>query len=523
MDIKFSDFPTVTVAGGAILGVGLQNSVNAKFALGSAAVEAVGTSGHVLPFLNGANTWSATQNFNVINLATPLGLGSGGTGAISAPGARTQLGLGTAAIANTGSGPGMVPILDLSGYLGIGVAPDGSSILHIKKDQPAATMALINNSNAAGFCAWQLTNDNNNAGFHLYGSGYAGAGIQKANAGLVWTGSSGGLGIGTFAAGPLFFGTVGTERMRIDPTGNVGIGTTNPTRKLEVTNSANTTTSLWIENSNAGPAADARWQLYNGTSATAGIRLSTTDATYPDAFMLYDNSQGGMVIRETNPKPIRFLTGDAERFQIDGTGLIGINSPPRLGWQASIIGSTPNGALFLAAVSTTGTLAEIAFYNATPPNDNVAKYMDGVDSVATRYAFYSNGGLANYQSNNVNLSDADLKAEITPYGDLEYAALEKSFTEINWGKWKYKDQTHTDWNHGYTAQGIQRAFATAAPELVDKSELGPKKADGTPGENLVVYDTDLTHIGMALLSRALKRIAELEAQVAQLIPQLERR
>lgn len=64
--------------------------------LGTAAVANTGTSGANLPFLNGINQWSGFQNFtsaiNIAALQSPLSIASGGTGANTAAGALIQLG-----------------------------------------------------------------------------------------------------------------------------------------------------------------------------------------------------------------------------------------------------------------------------------------------------------------------------------------------------------------------------------------------------------------------------------------------
>lgn len=65
--------------------------------LGSAAIVNTGTSGSTIPLLNGSNTWSGTQSFsspvaiNTLSLTAALPITSGGTGAITADAARTNL------------------------------------------------------------------------------------------------------------------------------------------------------------------------------------------------------------------------------------------------------------------------------------------------------------------------------------------------------------------------------------------------------------------------------------------------
>lgn len=147
-------------------------------------------------------------------------------------------------------------------------------------------------------------------------------------------------------------------------------------------------------------------------------------------------------------------------------------------------------------------------FTAAAPNDAAAIFINFTDSALLRAALYSNGGLANYSANNVNLSDAEVKGAVEPYDDKQLDALEGSFVRVNWGRFKYLDQSHTDWNHGYTAQGVEAAFAGVAPELVDETDIGAKPDSGMKHKG--VYDSDLTHIGLALLSRALKRIDAIE-------------
>jgi len=106
-------------------------------------------------------------------------------------------------------------------------------------------------------------------------------------------------GTGTYL--PLTFYTSGAEKMRLDTSGNVGIGTNSPGAKLEVNG-----------NIYANPAANARIRAYNttGTAQTTGIGA---------------DSGIGWIGSETNT-PFYFATNNTERMRIDSSGNVGIGT-----------------------------------------------------------------------------------------------------------------------------------------------------------------------------------------------------
>lgn len=147
-------------------------------------------------------------------------------------------------------------------------------------------------------------------------------------------------------------------------------------------------------------------------------------------------------------------------------------------------------------------------YNAFAPNDTTHYFANFADNAANRVFFYSNGGLGNFSANNVNLSDKRTKSVFQTYRDDGLIVpLWEAHKRIQWGRHKYNDQTHDDWNHGYTAQGIQTAFAGVANEIVGDWDA--------TGKLLAVYNDDLHNISGAVLTEAQVRIDDLLAWKAK--------
>ena len=83
-------------------------------------------------------------------------------------------------------------------------------------------------------------------------------------------------------------------------------------------------------------------------------------------------------------------------------------------------------------------------------------------------------------------------------------------------QFKYKDQTHDDFNIGVIAQQVEEV----APEFVDVDGWGKIPEDGIPLKS--IYTADLYHTAIKVLQEAMAKIETLEAENDTLKEKLER-
>jgi hypothetical protein len=141
-------------------------------------------------------------------------------------------------------------------------------------------------------------------------------------------------------------------------------------------------------------------------------------------------------------------------------------------------------------------------FSAQSPNNSTAGFFYAGDSTALRVHIYSNGGIANYQANNINLSDARLKTAIYPAPSY----LDK-INAIEVVIYKYKDQTHDDFNLGAIAQQV----LSVAQEFVDQDGFGETPEDGVP--LMAIYETDLKYAMLKAIQELSAKVTALEAKV----------
>jgi trimeric autotransporter adhesin len=292
----------------------------------AAATRLAGASGFLRSTGAAPPTWSAV-NLASADVSGTLPITSGGTGASTAPLARTSLGLGTLATLSTiGTAEisdgtvsnvdilsvdagkittGILPSLrggtGLSGVVPGGVAYGGATEFAFT---PIGTAGQFLQSNGSAAPTW--VNAPGSSGWNLTGN----AGINPAT-----------NFIGTTDAQPLRFntGVGGIERMRIDANGNVGIATATPGDVLDVNG------RIAIQSSTTGSSAN---RLYNNAGALTwnGSQLLTSgsifnfsntvprgDGTTQVASSIYDN---GVItgLGTTSPQ---------SRLDVEGNAVIG--------------------------------------------------------------------------------------------------------------------------------------------------------------------------------------------------------
>jgi hypothetical protein len=294
---------------------------------------------------------------------------------------------------------------------------------------------------------------------------------------------------------------VPTGSNNITFSGNIGLGTSNPTERLEIINGA-----LSVSTNQTGAGI-----LYG--------RIAMFSTSAGGAYVGYGGEIRSYSASGIDQSDLRFYTssnaGALERMRINAGGYTKIS----------------NNGLYISNTSNTHELCQSASNwlfetrntNATPygiiiryqtatPNNGTSEYLYFDDASAVRVKMLSNGGLANFQANNTNLSDERTKKEILP---LE--SYWNKFKAIEIVKFKYKDQTHDDFNIGVIAQQVE----SVAPEFIDIDGWDNKpKFDEEENEIInteeplkSVYTSDLHHATIKVLQEAMAKIEILEQEV----------
>ena len=255
-------------------------------------------------------------------------------------------------------------------------------------------------------------------------------------------------------ANKMTFWTNNTERMRIDSTGKVGIGTSSPSASLDVV-STNYPYIAEFRQANAGNSAEividspsdsgARPSLLN--FETGGVLKWSTGLGYNDttrSFIISTSSLGSGI---TDSK-----------FSIAPAGGTTFNAANGGG-----------AAIHLKHNEGTNPYGMLINFTALSPDNNTNYYLKGVDSTTDRFFIYSDGDVKNHDNSYGAISDERIKQDIrdsnSQWNDIK-AVRVRNF--------KKKDDVRQYGENAWEQIGvIAQELETVSPKLIKHSDPTP--------------------------------------------------
>ena len=305
-------------------------------------------------------------------------------------------------------------IIDSSGKVGIGAAPTLGA-LHVTS---SLTDIVTFENTDAGTTGAQLILYHNSSSpadgdrvgaLNFKGQDDAGndatyAGIRCLATDVSNTTEDGTLTFSTTRAGTF------TEAMRIDESGNVGIGTTSPSRQVHLNNA-----------SDHGIMA-----ITGSTSSLAGVVFGDTS-----------DDDVSSIIHNNSSNYLYLTTSSTERMRIDSAGAVMFHTTTALGATTSLAGTNTNN---FTGKTTTDTYSNFLGFAS---GGNITYYVTGQ---------------GNYFYNGSAVSDRDLKENIEAISESSLAKVK--LLEPKTFNFKADDNFGTNKKTGFIAQEVAAIFGT---------------------------------------------------------------
>jgi hypothetical protein len=283
-----------------------------------------------------------------------------------------------------------------------------------------------------------------------------------------------------------------TEAARIDSSGNMGIGATS------ITSGGGWTPRLVLEGTTAA-------MIVKGGGAQEAS-VGSSNSMYIDCLGSTTGTNNNIIFRNTSSNS-SFTA--VERARIDSAGVLLVSRTSYIAGVGSacklqVLGDQGEWSLGVSNGGTTQPYGILMTYG-TAVNTSNWPFFLGSDTSATRFSVYSNGGIANYQANDVNLSDRREKTNFAPAGSY----LDK-ICAIPVQTFNYIDQNMED-DGGLTLGVVAQDVQAVAPELVMESNWA--KQGDAPKMRLSIYQTDLQYALMKCIQEQQAIIENLKARL----------
>jgi len=229
---------------------------------------------------------------------------------------------------------------------------DLQAIANVASDVQAQidTKASINNAQFTGNVGIGTSSPDANSGLTVESSTTSGQimvkGNNGGNAGVAFraSGQTTNFSIYENSGANLVFQKHASERMRIDSSGRVGIGTSSPAQKLHIEDTS----------------ASVRQRFVTSTSNQVSIDFGDTD-----------NGSVGRIQYDHYTDALSFNTSNTERIRIDSSGNVGIGTTPHSGWYSNATA---------LQIATTGSLYNTSNWEDVNLANNTYINTSGVDS-----------------------------------------------------------------------------------------------------------------------------------------------
>jgi hypothetical protein len=377
----------------------------------------------------------------------------------------------TTIVSITSAGAAVTGTLSASGNLLAGTtSPLQSSQLTVyASPTPITTIDRTTNIGATVSCASS-------------GTGYIQGGVRlgtEGNSGIYGydDGASGAQGIGIFTGN----NTTIAERMRIDSSGNVGIGTSSPATRLDVSQTnAKSATGIW------------QTQIFDSTSQTTGVGGGISFGGYKTAqsaaevFAAIDaykeNSTAGNAAGA-----LRFHTqvsggsGLVERMRIDSSGNLLVGTTTASG-KSSVSNNTNQTIAYLNADSGAYT-ADALYIQVATTSTNQYNFINCTRTgTAVKFLVKDTGNVQNANNSYGAISDIKLKENIVDTSPKLDKLLQVKIRNYN---------LKTDPDHkqiGVVAQELETIFPSLIEETEDRETVTKTREVEVPAVEEILDD-----------------------------------